>query len=1157
MESLNKPLPQAPACDRERLRQHIQLRFAALGYPDLFEGPEGSAESSRFTRDLLGVFDQRERSRLGERCPADQRIEAFLERHFADLDLEEPLRLPGQTFLLTEPGVARELSLPRDGDEFSSPLVQSYRVRNGVLNNPIHDRRTTKGTFHVAEGGLPVPATKKSVPKAVFARLFQAAIRPPRDLMRLPYTVNSPRGVETLLSLLLRPMVSPEVPGFSSRKTLEMRFFVPGSLVSNLDFVESIFGNAGDPFLNENDAGLDADGWTGHTGCVIVAPHLIFLTKKELGLPHVDDATERQLRDGMAWKDESERYNDGTAFKITCRNEDGVMVTLIADNYYGYCKKEVKTQINYAANLYGNVEEEHAGGAIAFRSYNLGDQYRANSFKYNGRTFEEVCRDLAGRILVRPEGYAIDRQYPDIVYVPEVADFDLKSQSISWEMDGQRQRIDLRAGFTYVTTSGYKIELRKHPAAPSWRLIGTMGEGTLCHKPCTVSGGGKSEISKSLSDYIIYGRIYVSDQEKDFDLIEEIFNRDYSTRWKPGKEPGDYSKRPSRPILSDSRSLGSVIKLLTPSPLEYNDEYNQWLQSIPNSIYAMVFIIKRFYHPEWEGNWRERFGVDVVNGSPGHELKYANRPLVGSYLRVGLLSPLSWRTYKLRQDYIPAEKVQLEDDITASVVVPERRLGKLSQEVREGDSIKLIQNCENRLFQRPDDAIHRGLDHQTERDLARSDNFLSNFEPLTRDQIRDKVNHVIEFEDFTDPMKQFLRETSLSDSVYAVCSDTPRIIDGKPSKNPRYLQLRPDLDDPRPMYLARLGVRLFRGIPEDEPVSLGVNSVLFGRRTNPPDRKAGIRNLAVYNPIHYQELPELFMDFICSLTGKSPSTTGAGSEGALTKGPFNALRPLPDLNNALVSYILTDLHGFSSAAGYVGPNYRIEHDISLLIPEIWCRLKPEERDPGHLIESGCLEKLEDFEHEGEKILASRLGYRMTYRFVRTFFGRVFDNPNQVFDEEMLRPELQDLEAYVDGIRNVCEAQKRVALEYLEDGSIEDACPPLRALLMIMAEGSYNGRGIDAPEIRELFTKKSLLASSWYRQRLVKKQEREVALWKRHVASLEKFYQEPSNEQECRRLDIPGRLEVARQKLEMVSSADYLRSLEGTLGADLLGPHPES
>ena len=59
--------------------------------------------------------------------------------------------------------------------------------------------------------------------------------------------------------------------------------------------------------------------------------------------------------------------------------------------------------------------------------------------------------------------------------------------------------------------------------------------------------------------------------------------------------------------------------------------------------------------------------------------------------------------------------------------------------------------------------------------------------------------------------------------------------------------------------------------------------------TIPPDLKIGLPPLAVYSPIHYQELPELFMEFISSLTGKSPSTTGFGSEGALTKGPFNAL----------------------------------------------------------------------------------------------------------------------------------------------------------------------------------------------------------------------------------------------------------------------------
>ena len=74
-------------------------------------------------------------------------------------------------------------------------------------------------------------------------------------------------------------------------------------------------------------------------------------------------------------------------------------------------------------------------------------------------------------------------------------------------------------------------------------------------------------------------------------------------------------------------------------------------------------------------------------------------------------------------------------------------------------------------------------------------------------------------------------------------------------------------------------------------------------------QKAGLPPLAVYNPIHYQELPELFMDFVSSLTGKSPSTTAFGSEGALTKGPFNALWPVVDLNNALVCAILTGYPG--------------------------------------------------------------------------------------------------------------------------------------------------------------------------------------------------------------------------------------------------------
>ena len=55
-----------------------------------------------------------------------------------------------------------------------------------------------------------------------------------------------------------------------------------------------------------------------------------------------------------------------------------------------------------------------------------------------------------------------------------------------------------------------------------------------------------------------------------------------------------------------------------------------------------------------------------------------------------------------------------------------------------------------------------------------------------------------------------------------------------------------------------------------------VGAVLSGRRNNPPDPKAGFRSLAVYSPLHYQELPELLMDYVCSLTGKSPEHDGRG-----------------------------------------------------------------------------------------------------------------------------------------------------------------------------------------------------------------------------------------------------------------------------------------
>ncbi len=1048
--------------------------------------------------------------------------------------------------------MARELSLPVNGYSFQNDLVQSYRCFNGVLNNPKADRRTTAGTFHVVEGGLAIPGDKRVVPRSVFVELFRAALQPPRDLMTLPYMSQSNRPAHTWVSLLLRPLVCPEVPGYCEAKSFECRFYAPASLVSNLDFVESIFGNAGDPLTAANDAGLDVRSWSGHTGCVILAPHLVTKTKKELGLPHWDKATDRQRRDGMCWKQEAECYNGGSAFKVTCRDATGVIVTIIADNYYGYCKKEVKTQISYAANLMGNAEEEHAGGALAFASYSLGGDFRVNSRRYNGRSFDAVAEDYSSFIDVQPEGYGIDRSDPTVIYIPEEAYATLEERCIKWTKAGTEQRIPLSPKNVYISPSGYKIQLEKHPAAPSWRLIGTVAEGVFCHKPCTVSGGGKSEISKSLRDYMLYGPIFVADRQKDFEKLDEIFDRDYQNRWREEmKDKPDYVDRASRSVLDPNRSLGSVIQLLTPQP-DFSDEYLEWLKSIPDHVYALALIIKRFVVPGMENDWKSYFGVDIVNGSPGHELKIGDRSLVGTYLRVGL-DEQRWRTFKVRQDFIAAAKVQREDDISCSVVVPAAAAGNVGPALTPAASYKFVENCEYRLFQRPDDAVHRGLDKQTEWDLSQPGNFISNFEPLSTDKAREIVDDAIEFDKFSGPMQALLVKAAGQSDGYVVSTADPRIVDGRPTKNPRYLQDRPDMVHARDTYVAMRGMQLHRCLPVDAPIHTPVGAVLSGRRNNPPDAEVGIRSLAVYSPLHYQELPELIMDYVCSLTGKSPSTTGAGSEGALTKGPFNALSPSIDLNASVVSMILTELGGFSTPAGHIGPRFEVGHDISLLIPEVWCRMGPEERDPKNLINSGMLERVEDFEVDGVPIRASRLGYRITGKFVRTYLARIFNNPSKVFTEEILRPEAQDPVSFADGILQIAEAQQKVALRYMEDGGYELACPPLRAVLSIMAYGDFEGKTIADPDVRKLFTRGCLLSSDWYRRRLAAKKQRDIEFWQGFEQRLRNSLAEESDGEIVEQLDLPGRLAYAQQQLRIVQADEYEESLVGTLGVDPMQP----
>ncbi|MDE0767875.1 MAG: hypothetical protein OSB19_05745, partial [Opitutaceae bacterium] len=324
--------------DEEALIEYLNIKLRSKGYP-IF-GDEKDYPFLQMGSSLLQSVAEKNRLLREHLCPVDQRIQDYVTRLFEGLDVQDRKWVPTSSLILERHGLARALSLAPDADKFESSIVSSYRVKQGVLNNPSSDRRTTKGVFHVAEGGLPIPADKKAVPLPVFAKLLEKALNPPEDLLELPFTSTQEKKAALFVSLMLRPIVQPGVQGLTEEKRMEVRFFAPGNLTSNLDFVESIFGNAGDPYLSENDSGLDMKRWSGHTGCVILAPHLVTFTKKELGLPNVADATDRQKQDGMCWESADERYNDGGAFKVTSRDSSGVVVTLIADNYYGYCKKE-------------------------------------------------------------------------------------------------------------------------------------------------------------------------------------------------------------------------------------------------------------------------------------------------------------------------------------------------------------------------------------------------------------------------------------------------------------------------------------------------------------------------------------------------------------------------------------------------------------------------------------------------------------------------------------------------------------------------------------------------------------------------------------------------------------------------------------------------
>lgn len=166
-------------------------------------------------------------------------------------------------------------------------------------------------------------------------------------------------------------------------------------------------------------------------------------------------------------------------------------------------------------------------------------------------------------------------------------------------------------------------------------------------------------------------------------------------------------------------------------------------------------------------------------------------------------------------------------------------------------------------------------------------------------------------------------------------------------------------------------------------------------------------------------------------------------------------------------------------------------------------------------------------------------------------NRLFDEPLAVFNDRMLKPELQGMDDYVDGINNITDAMKRAALPFFEDGSVDAAIPPLKVLLHVMAYGNYEGKDINDPELRRLFDREVVLESDWYKNRLKLKQQKDIAFHKKQIAYLKEFMGSKCNQIINEEMNLAERFKQANDLLAHAESKEYLKELVGTIGADPL------
>ena len=111
----------------------------------------------------------------------------------------------------------------------------------------------------------------------------------------------------------------------------------------------------------------------------------------------------------------------------------------------------------------GSAEEEHAGGALVFPSFSLGDHFQVNSRRHNG----EPLRMSAG---TTRHGWRSTRKGTVSTSSSRIFSTFRKTPMptcarnlITWPNGDQTESIPLLPDRVYMAPSGYKLRMQKHP----------------------------------------------------------------------------------------------------------------------------------------------------------------------------------------------------------------------------------------------------------------------------------------------------------------------------------------------------------------------------------------------------------------------------------------------------------------------------------------------------------------------------------------------------------------------------------------------------------------------------------------------------------------------------------------------------------------------